>query len=106
MKKSMIKLLLMVVMVIFISAYYVSNSGYYEYTVHENVVLTNEKIKEFEQDVKENKEIDLVEYLDNDSGNYSNKFTNLIYSFSDSGNKSARKLMKRIFKKISEAVEE
>ena len=69
-------------------------------------ILTNEKIKEFEEDIKNNKDIDIKTYLDNEERKYSNKITNLMYKLSDSGNKLARKCMKELFKQLSNLVED
>lgn len=106
MSKSLIKLLSVVIIVIFIVSYFVSESGYYEYTMKQRTVITNEKIKEFEQDIKDNKEIDLEDYLDNDQVDYSNKITSLVYNISDNSNKLARKVIKALFKKLGSLVEE
>ena len=106
MKNKYLKFILIITLIAFISSYYISNSGYYEYTLQERTILTNEKIKEFEQDVSENKEIDIKTYLDTEELDYSNKITNLMYNLSDSGNKLARKCMKALFKKISTLVDE
>ena len=84
----------------------ISESGYYEYTIKQKTVITNEKIKEFETDVKNNENIDLKEYLSKDEIDYSNKFTNLVYNISDNSNKLARKAIKYIFKKLGSLVED
>ena len=106
MKNKYLKLLSIITIIAFISSYYISNSGYYEYTLQEKTILTNEKIKEFESDVKENKDIDIKTYLATEEVDYSNKITNLMYNLSDGGNKLARKCMKALFKKISTLVDE
>ena len=87
-------------------AYYTANSGYYEYHLQERTYLTNEKIKEFERDVKNNENIDVKDYLVYNEIDYTNKFTNLVYGISDNGNKVARKVIKAIFKKLSYLVED
>ena len=67
MKNSYLKFIIMIILLVFICSYYVSNSGYYEYHMQERTILTNEKIKEFERDVEKNKDID------NLSSDYNNK---------------------------------
>lgn len=106
MKNKSFKSIIIIIIVIFIAAYYVSNSGYYEYTMQRRTVLTNDKIKEFENDIKNNQDIDIKDYLEDPEKNYSNKMTNIIYKLSDNGNKLARKCITAIFKKISYLVEE
>lgn len=104
--KSFLKIFVIGVLIIFIASYMVGESGYYEYSIKRKTVITNEKIKEFEQDIKNNKDIDLIDYLDKDDVNYSNKVSGLMYSISDSSNKLARKIIKKIFQKIGSWVEE
>lgn len=106
MDKFLVKIMVVVILVVFAASYVISESGYYEYTMQQRTVITNEKIKQFEQDVKENKDMDLVEYLKKDEVNYSNSVTRFVYNISDNSNKLARKLIKAMFKKLSSLVEE
>jgi len=106
MNKKISKFIIIIICIIFSASYLVSESGYYEYTMQQKTIITNEKIKEFEQDIKDNKDIDLKEYLDKKEMDYSNAFTNLIYNLSDNSNKLARKTIKYIFKKIGSLVED
>ena len=96
----------MIVIIIYIACYYIASSGYYEYHLQEKTVLTNEKIKEFEKDVKDNQKIDIKNYLTYEEKDYTNKVTNLVYSISNNGNKIARNCLKAIFKKLSYLVED
>ena len=105
-KKNGIKFVLIIILLIYISAYYVASSGYYEYHLQEKTVLTNEKIKEFEEDIKNNQDIDVKNYLDYEEIDYTNKLTNLVYNFSDKSNQITRKIIKSIFKKLSYLVED
>lgn len=58
-------------------ALYISEiSGYYEFQQHKQVALTNEKIKEFEQDIKEGKDINIKDYIDEKEIKLDNNFSN------------------------------
>ena len=105
-KNKLLNFIIILTIIIYISSYYVSNSGYYEYHLQEKTVLTNEKIKEFENDIKNNENIDVKDYLVSEEVDYSNKISNLVYSFSDGANKIARKIINTIFKKLSYLVED
>ena len=105
-KNKFIKFILIIIIIIFISSYYISNSGYYEYHMQQRTILTNEKIIEFEKDVKNGTNIDLKTYLENDSIDYSNKLSNLLYELSNKGTKITRKIIKALFKKLSYLVED
>ena len=96
----------MIILLVFICSYYVSNSGYYEYHMQERTILTNEKIKEFERDVEKNKDIDIKDYLEYEEVDYSNKFTDLIYNISYKAGAISRKGMKALFKKLSYLIED
>jgi len=106
MNKKIIKLIIVITIVVFIVSYLVSESGYYEYTMQQRSIITNEKIKEFEEDVKNNENIDLKEYLEREQVDYTNKFTTLVYNISDNSNKLARKAIKYLFKKLGSLVED
>src|SRR5574344_1228521 len=56
---------------VFLAYYIAYSSGYYEAKVNRKATITQEKLEEFEQDVKDNKEIDLKDYLDSDFVDYS-----------------------------------
>ena len=105
-KNKTLKFILIVIIIIYISSYYVANSGYYEYHLQEKTVLTNEKIKEFEQDVKDNQNIDIKDYLAYEEVDYTNRITDFVYNLSDNGNRIARKCLKALFKKLSYLVED
>ena len=106
MNKSIIRLIMIIIVIIFISSYIIASTGYYEYTMRERTIITNEKIKEFEEDIRNNKDVDIKDYYDNKELDYSNKITTLVYNVSDNSNKLARKAIKYLFKKLSTLVEE
>ncbi len=105
-KYKLLDIIIVIIFLIFVCSYYISNSGYYEYELNKKTVLTNEKIKEFEEDVKNNMDVDIKEYLLDEEVSYANKITNAIYELSDSGNKLVKKGLKSIFKKLSNFIEE
>lgn len=61
--------------IIFMGLYISSISGFYEAKLSNKVALTDEAIKEFENDVIEGKTIDVNTYITNKNVDYSNKFT-------------------------------
>ena len=106
MDKKIIKIIIIIIFAIFIASYLVSSSGYYEYRVQQQSIITNEKIKEFEEDIKNNENIDLKEYLEKEQNDYTNKFTTIVYNISENSNKFAKKAIKYIFKKLGSLVED
>lgn len=57
--------------------YLSEGAGYFEYEQHRNMVLTSDKIKEFEEDVKNGKNIDIENYVETKAKDYSNPVSNL-----------------------------
>ena len=84
---------------LFLGLYYTKGSGYYEFEQHKKMTLTEEKIRQFEQDVKEGIPIDSSKYLENDTTNYQNKISKII-------EKTFKKGMESLFRFISKTIEE
>lgn len=57
----------------FFALYVCEATGYYEFEQHKKTTLTSEKIKEFENDVKEGKNIDINKYIVDDVYDYETK---------------------------------
>ena len=57
--------------IIFVSLVIAYDSGYYEANISRKSKITESKIKEFETDVKEGKEIDIKDYIESDFKDYS-----------------------------------
>ncbi len=105
-KHKLLSFILIVILIIYISSYYVSNSGYYEYHMQERTILTNEMIKEFEDDVKNNRSIDVKDYLSYEDETYNNVLTDIVYNLSMKGVNLSRKCIKAIFKKLNRLIQD
>ncbi len=104
-KNKYLKFLIIIILIIYISSYYVANSGFYEYHKQIETVIINEKIKEFENDIKEGNIIDNKKYLESPI-DYTNRISNTLYNISNNGTKITRKLIKYLFKKVSYLMED
>lgn len=67
------KFVFIILLVAFLTLYISNETGYFEYQQRQNVVLTDKKIKEFENDIKNGVNLDLESYLENTKKNYNNK---------------------------------
>ena len=92
-----------VLFIVYFSLYLMDNLGYYNIAA-KNKVLTEEKLKEFEQDVKDGKSIDIKNYID-DETNYKNFYSNIGYNMSigidnvlNKGLKKVGDILKKLFK--------
>lgn len=102
-KKNWFLIVLGIFFVIYIGLYIMDNLGYYNIAA-KNKVITEEKLLEFESDVKNGKEIDLKEYV-RDTTNYKNVYSNIGYSISmgidsvlNKGLSNVGKFLKKLFK--------
>lgn len=83
-KKNWFLRLLCILFVVFLGLYIASISGYYESQVSNKVALTDKAIEQFEQDVLEGKVVDINTYINEETKDYSNKFTDMGDRFSES----------------------
>ena len=90
--------------VVFISYIIAFNSGYYEFSNYRKATITNEKMNEFEMDVKNNENIDVKDYLNNDYVDYSsvmskvgNSVANTLNNFIENGLSSFFSGLSRLF---------
>ena len=72
--KKIFNTIIFVLFTLYISFYIASVSGYYEYEKKEETTLTNEKMKEFEKDLKEGKKVDIKKYLTDNTKKYAKKY--------------------------------
>ena len=91
--KNTFKIIFIFLFVIFLTMYISVGSNYYEYELHKKVMLTNEDIKKFEDDVKNNKEVDIDNYISS-RVDYSNSFS-----------KASTKVSKETKKYIKQGIE-
>ena len=103
--KGLSKIILIIILLLFITSYVISSSPYYEYANRGKNVISNDRIQEFEEDIKNNVEIDLKDYMDKKEDDYSNKITDFVYNISNGSNKVMKKAIKYLFKKLSSFVE-
>lgn len=105
-KKTIFKLLFVTSFLAFLITYVIGMSGYYEYELSNKRILTEEKMKEFEEDVKNNENIDLNDYMVNTHQDYTNKFTKGVTNASLTLNKYLKKSIESVFKIVNSLVEE
>lgn len=99
MKNKYIKFIFLIVFIAFICSYAIANTGYYEQSIRRKTIITNEKIKEFEKALKENKDISEMDFSNKDI-NYTNRFSRFVYNINDKGNDILRKFLKNVLKSI------
>ena len=73
-KHNFFKTLFILVFLLFRALFIASKTGYYEKSVKDKTYLTNKKLKEFEKDISEGKNVDAKDYFPKEV-DYSNVFT-------------------------------
>ena len=73
-KHNFFKTLFILVFLLFLAIFIASKTGYYEKSVKDKTYLTNKKLKEFEKDISEGKNVDAKDYFPKEV-DYSNIFT-------------------------------
>ena len=91
---------------IFITVFVSNKYGYYEYKKHEQVTLTQEQIKQFEQDIKDGKKVDLENYLDYTNKNYQTNFSQMGLNLSNPIADTIKSGVDSFFKYVSKFVVE
>ena len=78
--------------IIFVSYVIAYNSGYYELSNSRKAIVTDERIEEFEKDISKGENVDIKNYISNDSIDYSSKMSkvgnnisNVINNFIENG---------------------
>lgn len=97
-------IIMLIFFVIYISIFMASKSGYYEYENKNNKLLTEAKMKQFEEDVKNGKNIDLKNYFDENNVNYDNKVTIFGNKVSNIVNATVSKSLQGSFKIIEKLI--
>ena len=81
-KKDYFKIIFIILFVIFSCLYFMNIIGYYDIN-RNKAILTEEKIKEFEKDIKNGEYIDLNNYFEENKKNYNNSFSNISLKISN-----------------------
>lgn len=92
--------------VIFLTLYFSQLTGYYEYQNYEKMVLTQDQIAQFENDVKEGKKIDVEDYIKNKDRNYQNGISKLGLNISNFLSVNIKKGVFKTFDFIGKFVQE
>ena len=105
---SMFYIFLYIVKIINFRSFYnniASVSGYYEYEKSEQNKMTEEKMKEFENDIKNGKKVDIKDYLTDNKVKYDNKVTEIGNTLSDLINNGITGSLEKTFKVVEKLIE-
>ena len=103
-KNNIIKIIFLTLVFLYIGLYFASNAGYIDYQSRNKTILTEEQIKKFENDVKENKPIDIENYITNKEDIYDNNISRLSLKLSNTIGKTFENILNYIFSKLENAM--
>ena len=106
MKNNLFKAIILLSITIFVASYFIEETGYYDYKLQEKTILTSEQIKKFEEDIKNEKEVDIESYLKENEKDYSNDITTNVTKISITTNKYLKKGIESIFGILNNFVKE
>lgn len=98
------KLFFLLLIIGFLGLYFVYTNGYSDKIIGDKVILTNEQIEEFEQDILNGEDILLESYL-KEENNYSTKTSDMSLKLSNKLENIVDSSIKFIFRKIGSVVE-
>ncbi len=103
-KTNIARLIIIILIFLFFVLYFMQVSGYSEYTRNKENMLTEDRIKEYENDIEVGKDVTIKDYLNKDRVNYDNKVSNLGLNLSELIGDVFDKGMNAFFEMLNEAV--
>ncbi len=103
-KTNLARLIVLILVFLFFVLYFMQASGYNEYTRNRENMLTEEQIKEYEEDIEAGKDVTIKDYLNKDKVNYENKVSELGLDLSRLIEDIFNKGMNAFFEMLNEAV--
>lgn len=76
------KIVICLFFIAYISLYILNLSGYYDGSIRRKVELTEEQIRQFEEDVANGENVEITDYLEGQNKDYTNNASRLGYTIS------------------------
>ncbi len=95
----------LVFLVAFFALYVSEATGYYEFEQHKKVILTQEKIKQFEEDVAAGKNVDIKDYMGEKEINYQTKVSDFGFHLSETIGKHIQSGLESTFEFLNQMME-
>lgn len=92
--------------IIYITLYFSLQTGYYEYESKKKNILTEEKIKQFEEDIKNGKNITVEDYLKDTYVDYSNNASRFGKKLSIKVSNTVKKGIESFFNELNHMIDE
>lgn len=104
MKDNFFKYGILAIFLVFIALYYSSSSGLIDYQARNKMKLTEEQIKMFEEDVKNNVHIDIKKYIEDNEEKYDNNISKTTLKLSNKIGEVIQGTIDFLFGKMEEVI--
>lgn len=101
---NLFKVFVILIIIMFLSLFFIYSNGYSEKILQDKISLTNEKIEEFENDILNQENILINNYLEEEI-DYSTKTSKVSLKISNKIEKIVNSSIKFIFKKLGNMIE-
>lgn len=105
-KNKIFKALFSLLLIVYLVIYVASSSGYYEYKNYKKMTLTEEQIEKFENDVKEGKEVNVEDYVIEETNVYDNRIAKVGKKLSFMISDTLSGVLSKSFKALSKFIVE
>ena len=98
------KITLLILFLMFLGLYISANAGLIDYQAKYKNMMTEKEIKQFEEDLKNNVNIDIKDYIKKNNKNYSNNISKTTYKISKNIGNIVKNMLNIIFSGVDKAI--
>lgn len=98
------KKVMLFLFLVYLALYISQSSGYYDYTSYQKMVITSDAMQRFEEDLKEGKDVLMIDYMEVSLNDYSNDLSDYFLSISKSIDKYVGKIVIYILEGINSMI--
>ncbi len=106
MKKDWLRIIGMTLLFLFLGLYVSSRNGYIDYQARNQMILTQEQIEKFEDDVKNQRPIDVENYIVREEELYDNQISRTSLKISNKIGQTVENILNFIFGKLEGMLED
>lgn len=106
MKKDWARIIGMTLLFLFLGLYVASRNGYVDYQARNQMILTEEQIKKFEDDVKNQRPIDIENYVIREEELYDNQLSRNSLKLSNTIGRTVQNILNFVFGKLEGLLED
>jgi len=106
MKKDWARIIGMTLLFLFLGLYVASRNGYVDYQARNQMILTEEQIKKFEDDVKNQRPIDIENYVIREEELYDNQLSRNSLKLSNTIGRTVQNILNFVFGKLEGMLED